>query len=186
MTLIETVIAQVKAYVPTLSGNVSGAADLAVAIESVSSLPLPAAFVVPVEYDPTDNDLWPGLQQIVTERIAVVVEFDNTTGSDADARTGFTGADQVYPMRVALFSALLSWLPPNLNASRGFSSGAGRMILSNRAHMLWQFEFTIDVTITDADGFGPYGDRLTDALLTLQPEGDPGPAIPIIVDIPVT
>ena len=182
---LEVAVAQVKSYVPALGGRVSGAADFASGLESVVALPLPAAFIMPIEDDAADNENWPGVQQIVTERIAVVVEFDNTTGSDADARTGFAGVDQVYPMRANLFSALLSWLPPNLNAARGFSYGGGRILTFDRARLFWQFEFTIDVTITDADGFGPFGDPLTDALLTLQPEGDPGPAIPIIVNIPV-
>lgn len=183
---LELVVAQIKAYVPALAGRVSGVADFASGIESVTSLPLPAAFVFPIEDDAGENENWPGLQQNVTERMAVVVQFDNTIGSDADARTGFAGVDQVYAMRANLFSALLSWLPGNINGPRGFAYGGGRIVTFDRARLFWQFEFTIDNTITDADGFGPFGDPLTDALLTLQPAGDPGPAIPIVVDIPVS
>jgi hypothetical protein len=182
---LEAVIAQLKTFVPGLNGNVSGAADFASGLESVTNLPLPAAFVLALDDDAGENDLWPGLQQIVTERIGVVVEFDNTTGSDADARTGFAGVDQVYTMRAALFSALLSWLPPNLNAARGFSYGGGRILSFDRARLFWQFEFTLDTTISDADGFGPFGDPLIGVQGTLQPAGDPGPAIPVIFNLPV-
>ena len=185
---IENVVAQVKTYVPAFGGRVSGAADFASGLETVVNMALPAAFVLALEDDATENDTWPGLQQAVTERIGVVIQFDNTTGSDADARTGFAGIDQVYPMRAAVFSALLSWLPPDQvgRAARGLAYGGGRMLTFDRARLFWQFEFTLETTITDADGFADVGDPLTGALVTLQPSGDPGPAIPIVVNIPVT
>ena len=185
---LENVVAQIKAYLPAVGGRVSGAADYATGLETVVNMQLPAAFVFAINDDPAENENWPGLQQAVTERIGVVVQFDNTTGSDADARTGFAGIDQVYPMRAALFSALLSWLPPDQfgRAARGLAYGGGRIVHFDRARLFWQFEFTLETTITDADGFGPFGDPLTDVVLTLQPSGDPGPVTPIVINIPVT
>jgi hypothetical protein len=182
---LESVIAQLKTYVPALGGRISGAADFAAGLESVVDLPLPAGFVMPLDDDAGDNDSYPGLYQPVTERIGVVVEFDNTTRSDADARTGFSGADQVYPMRANIFSAVLSWIPTDQvgRAARGFSYGGGRLLTFDRARLFWQFEFTLDTLITDADGFPISGDPLTDVRGTIQPSGDPGLAIPIIFDV---
>ena len=184
---LENVVAQLKAYAPALAGGVSGAANFASGLESTVNMPLPAAFVLALDDEAGENTLWPGLQQTVTERIGVVVEFDNTTGSDVDARTGFAGVDQVYPMRAIVYRALLSWIPPDLVgvAARGFSYGGGRILHIDRARLFWQFEFTIDRVISDADGFELYGDPIESAIGTIYPESDTT-AQPIVFDIPVS
>jgi hypothetical protein len=181
---LSLVVLQLKTYVPTLGSRISGAADFASGLESTVNLELPAGFVLALEDDAGENDSWPGLFQSVTERIGVVVEFSNATGSDADARTGFAGVDQVYAMRGNIFSALLSWIPPDQvgRAARGLSYGGGRLLTFDRARLFWQFEFTLDTTITDADGFPISGDPLIEVTGTIQPAGDPSPA-PIIFDI---
>lgn len=171
---LASVVAQLKSQVAALGGRISGVADFATGLETVVNMPLPAAFVLAIEDDADGNEDWPGLRQSVTERIGVVVEFDNTAGSDADARTGFAGVDQVYPMRAALFSALLSWMPADQigRIARGFSYGGGRLLSFDRARLFWQFEFTLDVLITDGDGFPLSGDSLIGASGTIQmPEG---------------
>ena len=180
---LEIIVAQLKAAVPALSGRVAGAADFAAGLESVVNLTMPAAFVIALEDDPEPNDLYPGLQQLVRERIAVVVQFDNRTGSDADARTGFAGVDQVYAMRGDLFAGLLSWIPSDQTgrAARGFSYGGGRLLEFDRARLFWQFEFVLETTISDADGYPLSGDPIATAIGTIQPLADPniGPAITI-------
>jgi len=184
---IAEIIAQIKTYVPQLGGRVSGAADFASGLESVVNMTLPAAFVLRLDDDASPNDLWPGLQQMVTERMAVVVEFDNTGRTHADARTGYAGVNQVDDMRAAIFSAVLSWLPSDhLSAGpRGFAYGGGRLLDFDRARLFWQFEFTIENTITDSDGFILRGDPLIDIQGTIQPSGDPGGGPAIITDIPL-
>lgn len=179
---LENVAAQAKQYVPALGGRVSGAADFASGLESTVNLELPAGFVLALEDDAGENENWPGLQQTVTERIGVVVEFSNTTGSDADARTGFAGVNQVEVMKFALYSALLSWIPPDQvgRAARGLSYGGGRLLTFDRSRLFWQFEFTLDTTITDADGFPISGDPLIEVTGTLQPTGS---GAPIVIDI---
>ena len=183
-----TVVTQLKALVPVLEGRVAGAADFASGLEGVVNMKLPAAFVLRLDDEADANDLWPGNQQSVTERIAVVVQFDNTVGSDADARTGFAGINQVDDMRTALFSAVLSWLPADQLTSgpRGFAYGGGRMLDFDRARLFWQYEFTIQNTITDADGYILRGDPIETAVGTIVVPGTVGGAIPIVFDVPVS
>ena len=119
--------------------------------------------------------------------MAIVVEFDNTVSSDADARTGFAGINQVDDMRTAIFAAVLSWLPEDqLSAGpRGFSYGGGRMLDFDRARLFWQYEFTIQNTITDADGYILRGDPIVAAVGTIYPESDTT-VQPIVITVPVS
>jgi hypothetical protein len=160
---IGNIIDQLKTAVPALQGRVSGAADFAAGLESAVNMLLPAAYVLRLADDTTPNDLFPGLQQLVEERMAVVVEFDNTTGADADRRTGFAGVNQVDAMRANLWAGLLSWIPPDQvgRAARGFSYGGARLLDFDRARLFWEFDFTIETTLTDADGVQLSGDPLT-------------------------
>jgi hypothetical protein len=176
-----TVIDQVRTYCPALGGRVSGAADFAAGLESTVNLALPSAFILRLEDAVTDNDQQPGLQQLVTERMGVVVEFDNTTNGDADRRTGFAGTNQTDDMRGALWAALLTWLPPELTgrARQGFSYGGGHLLDFDRARLFWQFEFTLELTLTDADGFPLRGDPLRDAQGTITVAVN-APAVPVI------
>jgi hypothetical protein len=178
---LQTVIQALKDRVPTLGGRVSGAADFASGLESVVNLLLPAAFVLPLEDAAGDNDVWPGLTQNLTERIGVVVQFDNTTIAPADQRTGFSGVNQVDAARVAVFKAVLNWIPPDQVglAARGFRYGGGRLVDFDRARLFWQFEFLLDTTITDFDGFPLSGDPIKTAIGTIAPSsvGDLNPPV---------
>jgi hypothetical protein len=185
---LATVIGQIKAYVPALSGRVSGAANFSAGLESTVNLDLPAAFVLRLTDDADANDLQPGLNQMVTERVGVVVEFDNTVGADADRRTGFAGVNQVDDMRGALWGALLTWLPPELQgrALQGFSYGGGQILDFDRARLFWQYEFTVLTTVTDADGFQLRGDPLTDVQANLLVGGTNTPDITIDIPVPTS
>ncbi len=160
---LETVISQVRTYVSALGGRVSGAADFAAGLATTVNMLLPAASGLRLADDPTPNDMQPGLNQIVTEHMGVVVEFDNTVNGDADRRTGFSGANQADDMRALLWSALLNWLPPDQadRARQGFSYVGAHMLDFDRARLFWQFDFGIEILITDADGFPLRGDPLT-------------------------
>ena len=178
-----TVINQVKTLAPALGNRVAGAADFASGLETTQNMTLPAAFVLRLSDDASDSDLMPGLHQPVVERMGIVVEFDNTVASDADARTGFAGINQIDAMRALLFSAVLNWTPADMtNAGpTGFRYGGGRLLEFDRARLFWQYEFEIDTIITDADGVGLYGDPIITGVGTIQPHANPhiGPAITI-------
>lgn len=176
---LDFVIAQIRQNCPVLGNRVAGAADYDTGIEAVANLDLPSAFVVPLMDEAGPNETDAGLWQGVTERIGVVVEFDNT----ADRR-GQGASDQVYPMRTALWRALLNWRPEDaadgtppdgvLPGPRGMTYAGGRLLGFDRKRLFFQFEFEIEGRISDADGYVVAGDPLTQIFgaVTVPDTGD--------------
>lgn len=153
---LDAVITQLKT-VAMFGGNVAGAAAFADGIDSQVWLPTPAAYVIPLDEDASENQNLNGLQQIVTERIGIIVNLDNS----ADRR-GQTASDQYDTTRTAIFKAILNWRPdwhplnPELNReARGFYYQGGRLLDFDRARLFYQWEFALDITITDQDGWQP-------------------------------
>lgn len=184
---LNLVITQVRNYCIPLGGRVGGAADFETGTETIiaftdpvtKQLVYPAAVVIPLEDDAGDDLIMDGDQQIVTETIGVIVEFDAT----ADRR-GQGGVSQVEAMKYALFSAILNWNPTPFRGARGLYYVGGELLQFDRARLFWQFRFSFDATITDADGFPISGDPLIQIRGTLQPT-DPlltAAAIPVIID----
>lgn len=178
-----TVITQLRTYATALGGRVAGAADFASGLESTQNLTMPCAFVLRLADDAEPDNSWPGANQTVMERMAIVVQFDNTVNSDADARTGFAGINQVDAMRANLLAAVMNWTPPDMTnvGPRGFQYAGGRLLEFDRARLFWQFEFDLGTLVSDADGFGIYGDPIVSSLGTIQPAANPniGPGITI-------
>ena len=144
------VIAQLKAYAPLFGGRVAGAAefDARMAAE-VRPEVYPAAYVVPLTEDADPNDEDNALYQTVTERVGVVVEFDNS----ADRR-GQSVTELYAPARAAIFAAILNWRGTDPDhAQRGFEYGGGQVLSWDRARLFYQFEFTLLTLITDEDGW---------------------------------
>jgi len=193
---ISLVIAQLRAYCPALGGRVGGAADFDKGTEDViafrdpvtGKLAYPAAVVVPMEDDVSDNVAETGLAQTVTETISVIVEFDAT----ADRR-GQGGVSQVQAMKYALFGALLNWHIDPGRSAFGLYYAGGSLLDFDRERLFWEFRFSFDALISDADGFLPSGDPLTSIEGTIPAGGSVPPAVtpapaPIVfnVQLPVT
>jgi hypothetical protein len=170
---LDLVINQIKTYCPLLKGRVAGSADFDTGIETVLAITdpgsgrfaYPVAAVYPLEDDATPNTvntIGTGLLQTVTETIGVVVEF----GATADRR-GQAGVSQVEAMKYALFRALLNWNIDPGRSSLGLYYAGGMLLTFDRARLFWEYRFSFDALITDADGFVPGGDPLTD----IQGEG---------------
>ncbi len=162
---LNLVIAQLREYCVPLQGRVGGAADFSTGTETVIAftdaqgrLAYPSAVVIPLEDDAEldDSVRGPQLNQLVHERIGVIVEFDAT----ADRR-GQTAVDQVEEMKYALFGALLNWHIAPERSARGIYYAGGRLLDFDRARLFWQFDFALDVEITDGDGFSVSGERIT-------------------------
>jgi hypothetical protein len=145
---LEHVIEQLRIFAPVFGGRVAGAADFERGIETEGMLDLPAAYVVPMDEDAEDNDEQVGLYQVVTERIGVIVEFDNSGD-----RRGQSVSEQYGPVRAEIWRALLNWNPDPLHAPRGMSYGGGAWMSQDRARLFYRWEFLLHVQITDADGF---------------------------------
>lgn len=151
---VDAVIMRLRDLCPVFEQRVAGAADFADGLETTANLALPAAYVYRLddEATPRDTGSQTGLFQVVTERIGVVVAIDNKVASGGDRR-GQAAAAQVDTMRAMLFLALLNWQVPDLpGLERAMYYGGGRLLDFDRARLWWQFEFMIDVRITDSDG----------------------------------
>ena len=171
----DAVIGQIKAAAPVFSGNVAGAAGYARAIEDQAWLPMPAAYVVPTDEEPAENDEAPGLFQLVRERFEVIVIFDNT----ADRR-GQSVTATYESTKAQLFAAILNWRPestadnpliqpgdPNANRSaKGLSYAGGTLVNFDRARLFYSWSFALQTAISDADGWQPPSDPLAHILLT--------------------
>ena len=182
---ISLVIQQLRQYCPALGGRVGGAADFDTGVESVIAITdpktgkfaYPAAVVIPREDDAADNDLLDGNTQTVTETVGIIVEFDAT----ADRR-GQGGVSQAEAMKYALFGALLNWLIDPNRGARGLYYAGGELLSFDRARLFWMYRMSFDATITDADGFIPRGDPLTNVTETIQPDDPANLAAPIVAE----
>ncbi len=171
------VVAHLRANVPVFAGRVAGAADFATGLESTVTQKLPAAYVIPLGDEAAPNDEMNALYQGVTERIGVIVEFDNSVD-----RRGQTVTLQYAPIKAALFAAILNWRGTDPeHALRGFEYGGGQLLEFDRARLFYQFEFVLETVITTEDGWQdqvPY-------LAEIDANGDPGePAPPFKVVFP--
>lgn len=174
---LDTVITQLRAYAPMFQNRVAGAADYATGLESSVNLPLPACFVFPLDDAPTESSGMGGpLRQQIEERIAVVVEADNSPD-----RRGQTSVTTIEAMKYAIFAAILNWNPSGLpRAGQGFRYGGGHLLGMDRARIFWQFEFYLTATIDQDDGFIPTADYLEN--IDITGIGYPEVSVDIAVD----
>jgi len=168
---LDDVILQIKANTTLLNhdgaAQVAGAAELAQVVDK-AWLQRPAAYVLATEDDAEGNVSMNGLDQTVTETVGVVVDLDNT----ADQRGQFASS-QIDAARADLFRCLLNWRPPNSMANQGFAYRGGHLVQMDRERLHWQFNFILKIQITDADGWQPPSDPITDIKATLiNPETD--------------
>jgi hypothetical protein len=180
---LDVVILQLKQLCPYFRGNVAGAAAYARGIEDQVWLDTPAAYVVPLDEDAAENqDQGAGLYQTVTERVNVIVQFDNR----ADRR-GQTVTENLNPVQYMLYAALLGWRPnssidnpglvlptdPGADVSiRGMQAAGGGLIAFDLARLFWRFTFIFESAISDADGWQPPSEPLTDVQSNTGPTRD--------------
>lgn len=167
MADINTVATQIKALCPIFGNSVAGAAGYANAVEDQVWLPLPAAYVIQLGQDAEENSSMTGLNQVVRERIGVIVVMETLKvgGAPLDLadRRGQAAAAYIDTIKYALFRAVLNWRPdwdpanPALNReARGFyfvGADSPQEGAFDRARFFYQFVFGLDTTITDLDGW---------------------------------
>lgn len=184
---IDAVAAQIRTIATAFGGNVAGAAQYANAVEDQVWLPLPAAYVVPDNEDAEPSEDATALQQIVRERVSVIVVIStiNAGGTpDTADRRGQAAAASFDVLRAAIFKAILNWRPNQDGgdtvtqpSSKGIYYIGARYPAEggfDRARAFRQFTFGLDTTITEDDGWKPTGTALTDvrATVTDQTTGD--------------
>ena len=161
---LDTVIIQLKTYAPLFDKRVAGGAEWDLTQDQVWLDP-PAAYVIPLEDEVEPNREQTGIQQIVREIIAVVVVMDNS----ADRRGQTAVTSMVSTMRAQIWGALLGWRPPGENCEPpGFTYLRANYLRSDRSRLIWQFEMSLAITITEHDGFQIPSVPLTDIRGTVK------------------
>lgn len=142
---LEIIIQALRARCPSFSQRIAGAAQFN-GLETNSALPVPCAFVVPLDDNPKDSKAQNSVRQELTDSFAVIVAISNT----ADER-GQAGAHTVWTLRAELWAALLGWRPEE--AYNGITYEGGSMLSIDRARLWYQFDFGADMEIGPEDGW---------------------------------
>jgi hypothetical protein len=180
-------IASLRARAPIFNGRIAGAAEFYKGLRDYStSLPLPAAYVLPLGQEAEPNLVMNGLVQVIRKQIGIAVELD----AQRDRR-GQDPAMVLEAIEAQLFASCLGLMIDECRMSRGTSFVGARYLDLDRARLWYQWEFGLDWQITDADGvqpdsvplanievdiFGPYGVPPTGtmpAAVILMPTGEP-------------
>jgi hypothetical protein len=141
-------IANLRSNCPVFAGRVAGAADFNRGLRDFNAaMPRPAAYVVPIGQDSSGNQNMVGLYQILQTTMAVIVEFDAT--NDRRGQDPAMGYDDV---QTALYACLLNWKPVPCAGPRGMYTVGGHYLDLDRARLFYQWEFALDVTLSDQDG----------------------------------
>lgn len=149
--IIDTFISQLRAHAPAFGGRVAGAAEFVRGLKDYNtSLPLPAAYVLPLQQEAEPNLVWNGLQQIVHCMVGVVVELD----AQRDRR-GQAPAMSLDDIRAQVFSSVLNLRIDPCRMARGVAYSGARELDLDRFRLFYQFEFLADWQITDEDGVQP-------------------------------
>lgn len=171
--ILAAFISQLRANAPMFGGRVAGAAEFVRGLRDYNtSMPLPAAYVLPLIQDADPNTSYGGLQQIVHMGIGVAVELDAQTD-----RRGQAPAMDIDTVRAQVFASVLNYRIDDCHMARGAAYAGSRPLdVLDRARWFYQFEFNIDWQITDADGFQPVAEDLLalDAYI-YGPHGPPPP-----------
>ena len=144
-------ISQLRANAPIFAGRVAGAAEFQAGLRNYNtSLPLPAAYVLPLGQEADANQLWNGLIQIVHKTIGVAVELD----AQQDRR-GQAPTMNFEEIEAQIFASVLNLTIGECRMPRGAAFSGARYLDLDRARLFYQWEFALDWQITDADGVQP-------------------------------
>ncbi|HSH72345.1 MAG TPA: hypothetical protein VK974_04730 [Methylophilaceae bacterium] len=155
--MILSVIDALKQRLPeTFAGRISGAAEFAL-LDPAAKMDLPAAYVIPLDDRAEANESSNGYQQLIRDAFGVVVVLDNAVDEKGNA-----SILNIIPLRNKLFAALLSWQPDEDHGPIEYEGGQTLDI--DRARFYYQFEFSAQTEITEADtyqaivnaGLGPF------------------------------
>lgn len=174
---LEPIVEALRTRCPAFSNRVSGAAQFKMLPESVS-MPLPCAFVIPLDDSPGDSQSQNSVRQVLTDSFAVIVAVSNV----ADEK-GQTGASSLHSLRASLWSALLGWRPSQ--RYDGITYEGGQMLSLDRARIWYQYEFGALMEIEPADGYQetelaalPHFDGGTIRVDAIDPAADPNVQYP--------
>lgn len=147
------IIAALRARCPSLEGRVAGAAQFKLLQEN-QQMPVPCAFVVPLDDSPQDQMAMNAVRQSLRDSFAVIVALDNRSDEK-----GQGSADTMHAMRAELWAALLGWRPAPIGVDSsqsrydGITYEGGQVLALDRARLWYQYEFGALMEIDDDDGW---------------------------------
>lgn len=136
--------------------KIGGAAELDLVLRETFNTDM--AFVVQLSEEAGVNQDVNSINQILTERFAVIVALKNdTTQSD---KTGLTAFDTLHEVRTDIFKALLGWQIEEAESIIRYAAGA--LLDINDAWLWYQFEFEFDIRLYPEDGVDPLAEEGAD------------------------
>lgn len=142
---LRQIILALRERVPDFQQRVSGAAEFR-PLPEAAKLQLPAAYVIPLHDETSEqksqNDYW----QDCTDGFSVVVALDNRPDELGLASID----DAIHLVRRKLWRALLRW-SPSPEYTRGIEYRGGVLLDMNRAILYYKFDFQATFEIGDED-----------------------------------
>lgn len=180
VTIMGTFIAQLRANAPIFGGRVAGAAEFYAGLKNYNtSMALPAAYVLPLGQEAEPNQVWNGLIQIVHKSVGIAVELD----AQRDRR-GQDPTMSFEDIETQIFASVLNLEIGDCRMVRGASYSGARYLDLDRARLFYQWEFSLDWQITDADGVQPVSIPLAaievDIFRAPAAPGDMPPAVIVV------
>ena len=179
--ILETFIAQLRANAPIFQGRVAGAAEFNRGLRDYNtSLPMPAAYVLPLNQDAERNDIMNGLIQMVHKGVGIAVELD----AQQDRR-GQHPVSQFDTIETQIFASVLNLQIGECRMTKGaYFTGAHYLDL-DRARLFYQWEFGLDWQITDADGVQPDSFPINNIELDIFNRPQPGDEPAAVMMLPI-
>jgi hypothetical protein len=172
VSIIGAFITSLRANAPVFAGRVGGAAEFYKGLRDYStSLPMPAAYVLPLGQDAEPNTIRNGLIQIVHKSIGIAVELD----AQRDRR-GQDPAMQFDAIEAQIFASCLNLFVGDCRMTQGAYFAGARYLDLDRARLWYQWEFNLDWMVTDEDGVQPQSIPLQSIEVDIfGPHGPPPP-----------
>ena len=174
---LETIIQHLRLYCQTLGQNIAGAAQFK-QLEEAANLPMPCAFVIPLDDNPQESRSQNDVLQIMTDSFAVIVALSNAVDEKGQIATV-----SVQSLRAELWKALLGWYPAERYGQITYEGGS--LLKVDRARLWYQFEFGAVMDICAADGWQdvyaatlPHLDGVTIKMDAIKPMADPNAQYP--------
>lgn len=149
--IYDVFIQQLRAHAPVFGGRVAGAAEFYRGLKDYNtSMPLPAAYVLPLNQDAERNQILNGLVQIVHKGVGIAVELD--AQQDRRGQAPVMSFDTI---EAQVFSSCLNLHVGECRMPQGSYFLGAHYLDLDRARLFYQWEFGMDWQIDDRDGVQP-------------------------------
>ena len=137
------IVAEIRRHCPSFEGRVYGSVEFA-DIESLTNLPMPCSFVLPLGESTSEPIFSTDYMQDVEQSFGVVVFVKNSRD-----RTGMDAYDSLEEIKAEIHRVLTGWVP-NEDSDPVVYDGSSVLDV-NRERLAVQFEFTLPYAIRDED-----------------------------------